>query len=57
MPDKDYYLIRGDMLPEVFVKVIRAKELLAKGVAQSVNEAVKSRTFKVFITNTGCYSS
>ncbi|MGI6077116.1 MAG: ACT domain-containing protein [Fastidiosipilaceae bacterium] len=41
MPDKDYYLIRGDMLPEVFVKVIRAKELLAKGVAQSVNEAVK----------------
>ena len=25
MPDKDYYLIRGDMLPEVFVKVIRAR--------------------------------
>ncbi|HHX36507.1 MAG TPA: ACT domain-containing protein [Clostridiaceae bacterium] len=41
MTDKDYYLIRGDMLPEVFVKVIRAKELLACGAAQSVNEAVK----------------
>ncbi len=34
-----YYLVRGDMLPEVFLKVLRAKELLEAGEAATVAEA------------------
>lgn len=35
-----YYLISADALPEVFVKVIEAKELLETGEAKTVADAV-----------------
>ena len=37
----DYLLVKADVLPEVFVKVMEAKRLLNSGKAISVNEAVK----------------
>ena len=37
----DYLLVKADVLPEVFVKVMEAKRLLNSGKAVSVNEAVK----------------
>ena len=40
MTDKDYYLIRGNMLPEVFV-VIRAKKLLACDAARQLTKQLK----------------
>lgn len=36
-----YYIVEESVLPEVFLKVIRAKELLEKGEVKAVNEAVK----------------
>jgi len=36
-----YYIVRGDDLPEVFLKVMEVKRLLDQGRARSVNEAVK----------------
>lgn len=36
-----YYIVRGDVLPEVFLKVMEVKQLLDQGRAPSVNEAVK----------------
>lgn len=38
---KRYYLIREDILPESILKTAQAKEMLAKGEAQSVSEAVE----------------
>ena len=35
-----YYLVEGDMLPEIFLKVEDAKELLQTGAADTVAEAV-----------------
>lgn len=35
-----YYLVEGDMLPEIFLKVEDAKELLQTGAAETVAEAV-----------------
>ena len=35
-----YYLVQGDMLPEIFLKVEEAKELLQIGAAETVAEAV-----------------
>lgn len=37
----DYYLINADILPEVYSKVIKAKNLLASGEAQSASQAAK----------------
>ena len=37
-----YYLIEADMLPEIFLKVMDAKELLQTGEAATVGEAVKA---------------
>ena len=37
----DYLLVKADVLPEVFVKVMEAKRLLNSGKAVSVNEAVR----------------
>ncbi|MDR1131740.1 MAG: ACT domain-containing protein [Oscillospiraceae bacterium] len=34
-----YFLVEADMLPEIFVKVAKAKELLETGEAQTVAEA------------------
>ncbi|WAM34493.1 ACT domain-containing protein [Caldicellulosiruptor morganii] len=39
--DATYYIVEESVLPEVFLKVIRAKELLEKGEVKAVNEAVK----------------
>jgi len=36
-----YYLVREDILPEAVVKTIQVKELLAKGQAKTVHEAVE----------------
>ncbi|MBN1891263.1 MAG: ACT domain-containing protein [Clostridiales bacterium] len=37
----EYYLVKSDILPEVFVKVMTVKRLLNSGKATSVNEAVR----------------
>lgn len=39
--DVTYYIVEEGVLPEVFHKVIKAKELLSSGVVKSVNDAVK----------------
>lgn len=36
-----YYLVRQDILPEALVKTVHAKELLAQGEANTVQEAVE----------------
>mgnify|MGYP002623645211 FL=1 len=36
-----YYLVRQDILPKALVKTALAKELLARGEAETVNEAVE----------------
>ncbi len=36
-----YYLVNADALPEVFVKVTQAKELIETGAARTVAEAVE----------------
>lgn len=41
MKKAEYYLIRSDVLPEVFIKVMEVKRLLGSGKASSVNQAVK----------------
>ena len=35
-----YYLVEADVLPEIFVKVVQAKELLETGEARTVAQAV-----------------
>ena len=43
MTDKtEYFLVRSDILPEVFVKVMRVKRLLNSGKARSINDAVQT---------------
>lgn len=37
----NYYLVNADILPEVYSKVIRAKNLLSSGEAKSASEAVR----------------
>lgn len=36
-----YYLVQEDILPEAIIKTVMAKELLLKGAANTVNEAVE----------------
>lgn len=38
---QNYYLVNSDILPEAIVKTALAKELLARGDVQTVNEAVE----------------
>ena len=38
--DKKYYLVRADVLPEIFLKVMEAKELLETGESATVADAV-----------------
>ncbi len=38
---KRYLLVDSDVLPEIFLKVSKAKELLAEGKAKSVSQATK----------------
>lgn len=37
-----FYLVDAQVLPEVFLKVVRAKELLASGEARSISAATRS---------------
>lgn len=37
-----FYLIDESVLPEVFIKVVKAKNILKKGIAKTVNDAVKT---------------
>lgn len=37
----NYYLVNSDILPEVYSKVIKAKNLLSSGEAKSTSEAVR----------------
>jgi len=39
--NRNYYLIREDLLPEGVMKTVQAKELLSRGEAKSINEAVE----------------
>ncbi|HHU04609.1 MAG TPA: hypothetical protein GXZ81_06305 [Fastidiosipila sp.] len=41
MAQEDYYLIRSDVLPEVFHKVISVKQLVDREDSVSINEACK----------------
>ena len=41
MAESEYFLVKSDMLPEVFVKVMEVKRFLSAGKADSVNEAVQ----------------
>lgn len=38
---EQYYVVRAEALPEVFVKVAEAKRLLATGEAETINEATQ----------------
>ena len=37
-----YYLVEAEMLPEIFIKVVQAKELLQTGEASTVSEAASA---------------
>jgi len=39
--NKRYFLVKEEMLPESILKTVRAKEMLVKGEAGTVNEAVE----------------
>lgn len=39
--DPKYYLVQEDILPEAILKTVMAKDLLLKGAANTVNEAVE----------------
>ena len=41
MADSEFFLVKSDMLPDVFNKVMAVKRLLSAGKADSVNEAVR----------------
>ena len=40
--ERRFYLVDAQVLPEVFLKVVRAKELLASGEARSISAATRS---------------
>lgn len=41
MEKKEYLLVEASVLPEVFLRVLKAKELLASGEAKNVSRATK----------------
>jgi chorismate mutase len=41
MHEDEFFLVKAEVLPEVFVKVMDVKRLLSAGKADSVNEAVQ----------------
>ena len=40
--ERRFYLVDAQVLPEVFLKVVRAKELLASGEARSISDATRA---------------
>lgn len=41
MPDQEYLLIKADVLPDVFLKVVEVKRLLDQREVRSINQAVQ----------------
>lgn len=41
MPDRRFLLVDADVLPEVFLKVLQAKELLASGAVTNISTAAR----------------
>ncbi len=41
MANSEFFLVKSDMLPEIFIKVMDVKRLLSSGKSESVNEAVQ----------------
>lgn len=41
VPENSFYIVQGEVLPEVFRHVVEAKRLLKTGAAATVHEAVK----------------
>ena len=41
MPDRRFVLVDADVLPDVFVKVLQAKELLASGAVSNISTAAR----------------
>ncbi|MGI6327143.1 MAG: ACT domain-containing protein [Saccharofermentanales bacterium] len=41
MADSEFFLVKSNVLPEIFVKVMAVKRLLSAGKAESINEAVQ----------------
>ncbi len=41
MAERRFLLVDADVLPEVFVKVLQAKELLASGAVSNISAAAK----------------
>ena len=39
--ERRFLLVNAEVLPEVFLKVLRAKEMLASGEAQNISEATR----------------
>jgi len=39
--DATYYIVEESVMPDVFLKVLKAKELISNGSAKSINEAVQ----------------
>lgn len=42
MPSKDFYIVSADALPDVFKKVVEAKELIESGSVKNISAAIKS---------------
>ena len=40
--ERRFYLVDAEVLPEVFLKVVKAKELLASGEVRSISAATRS---------------
>lgn len=40
-PFSNYFIVKADILPDIFKKTVKAKELLKKGEVSTVNDAVK----------------
>ena len=38
---KNYYIVEADALPEVFGKVVKAKDLIESGAAKNISSAIK----------------
>ena len=57
MAERRFLLVDADVLPEVFVKVLQAKELLASGAVSNISAAAKQAFYKykdtVFDAETG----
>ena len=54
-PSSKLYIVEASMLPDIFIEVSRAKELLETGEASTVAEAVNLATRRVGISRSAFY--